>query len=405
MAHVEQERRLRHARRLRRIASGLERLVLHFQFGLALLFFRNFTRNVPDTDKHAVLACRRLVQNELHTKPVWACRGPVSRSNSTGLPAPNDRDQPVLLHLPQEIIPVRGEHDPSRIKFHQCVKATGIAPFLPRSPHKTAAAEYLARIGIKIVADNRVVVFGYRIDNLLEVLRLAHGQGLVVDAPKCRNIANQLANGSLVGNELYLVVMNFVEHLRLEVHEVHRAVPEIFQDDFALGLDGKRLPFLFQDDGILDQVEPLVDAHFLEPSRDAFAKQLAYAITDRGFPENVPDHNVINAFKFRSECFHDSVFLHILSKNISRTGIFHQDTSSLTLAESLHHKKLMLYNISFYLHDGNQNLKKISYQSFAGLACPRRGFQGLRSPFCSSKSFRSCAASSGVISPICTGCS
>ena len=40
-----------------------------------------------------------------------------------------------------------------------------------------------------------------------------------------------------------------------------------------------------------------------------------------------------------------------------------------------------------------------SYQSLAGRAWPRTGFQGLRSPFCSSKSFRSWAASSGVSSP------
>ena len=44
-------------------------------------------------------------------------------------------------------------------------------------------------------------------------------------------------------------------------------------------------------------------------------------------------------------------------------------------------------------------LRHSAYQSLAGRAWPRTGFHGLRSPFCSSKSFRSWAASSGVSSP------
>jgi hypothetical protein len=60
--------------------------------------------------------------------------------------------------------------------------------------------------------------------------------------------------------------MDFIKHIRPEVHKIYRGVPEVFQDDFALGLVGKRLPFLVYDNSVLDEVEPFVYAHLAEPT-------------------------------------------------------------------------------------------------------------------------------------------
>ena len=130
-----------------------------------------------------------------------------------------------MLDLPQEIFPVHGEHNPARIQFHQGSKCSGISPFFPRGPHEPPGTENLAHVRAEIVTDNRVIVFRHRTHHMLQVLCLALGNGLVVDAAENGNITDQLADGIFVGNELHLVIVDFVKHIRPEVHKIYRGVP------------------------------------------------------------------------------------------------------------------------------------------------------------------------------------
>lgn len=289
--------------------------------------FRNLARDVPDTDKHVVRARCRRMQNKLHAEPARVGQASIADRDIAGFSASDSRDQLVLLDLAQKFFPVAGKHNPSRIKLHQGVKAARPTPLVLRGPYEAASAENRPHIRVEIVLDNRVVVFRYSTDDMLQALSLAFSLGLVVDAAESGDITDKLADGIPVGNKLYLVIVGFPEHLRLEVHEVHRTLPEVFQDDLALGPEGKGFSIRTGDNRILDQVEPFVYAHLPEPARDTFPEPWTDAVPDGRFPEDVPHHDVVDAFILRGQGLHDPVLLSVLRKNVTCAGSFHPLTS------------------------------------------------------------------------------